>query len=218
MQDFVKARELMVEAQLRTAGVLKRPILDAMGAVPREVFVPENRRTLAYAGLAHQLDNSGRFLPSPSDFGKLIQLADVQPDDVVLDVACGTGYSCAVLALVANAVVGLEDRDELAAQANDILARLEVGNAAVLSGPLGDGVPSEAPFDVIVIEGQVEEIPAKLLTQLKDGGRLVAVVGPGNAAIATVYVRSGDDIAERHEYSATLPILTEFRRPPAFQL
>lgn len=218
MQNIANARQAMVDSQLRTSGVLDWRVLDAMGAIPRERFVPDVRRGLAYAETAHALDGNGHVLAPPAVFGKLVQLADIKPSDVILDVGCGTGYSSAVLASIGSAVVGIEDDKVLVARANDILADLEISNAAVLCGPLEKGVAKEAPFDVILIEGQVDEVPDSLLKQLRDGGRLVAVVGNGAAAVARIFVKSLGAVAVRTEFNATLPPLKAMKIPENFVL
>ena len=163
MPDFAEARQHMVDSQLRTREVTDKPLLAAMLAVPRERFVPAARAGLAYADMSHKLSESGdRVLPAPEAFARLVQFGGITRDDIVLDIGCGTGYSSAVIARVAAAVVALESHEDLAAKADSILTELEVGNAAVLSGDLAAGVPSEAPFDVIVIEGAVDFVPEAL--------------------------------------------------------
>lgn len=217
MQDFAQARQQMVETQLRTREVTDRVLLAAMLDVPRERFVPEERAGLAYSDMRHDLPGtSGRVLPSPEAFARLAQLGDIGRDDVVLDVACGIGYSSAVLARVASAVVALEDDPDLAAKADAVLTALEIGNAAVLYGDLAAGVPSEAPFDVIVIEGAIEQAPESLFGQLKEGGRLVAGVTHGRTAVATLFVKA-DGVVTRHEaFDIALPPLAAFAAPSGF--
>lgn len=218
MIDFEHAREAMVDNQLRTTGVTDRRLLSVMGRVPRERFVPDARRVLAYIDECHKVASvPDRFLASPAQFAKLVQLAEIGHEDVVLDIGCATGYTTAVLAGLANAVVGLDDRADLVAQANENLAALDIGNAAVVEGPLEEGVTSEAPFDVIIIEGEIDEVPKGLFAQLRDGGRLVAVISEGLTASAHIYVRSGEDIAGRTEFNATVPRLPAMQRQPAFE-
>ncbi|GGA53410.1 protein-L-isoaspartate O-methyltransferase family protein [Pelagibacterium lentulum] len=216
MQDFARARRTMVDNQLRTSAITNWRILDVMNRVPREIFVPEARRELSYIDDAIALSET-RSMLAPAEFARLIQLAEIGGDDVILDVGCGTGYSCAVLAGLGNAVVGLESDEALVATANDTLASLDIGNAAVVAGPLDQGVAKEAPFDVIIVEGAVEIVPQTLFDQLRDGGRLVAVVGQGNAAIAHLYVRHGDEIFSRTAFNASLPAIAGFSRPAEFQ-
>jgi len=206
----------MVDGQVRTTDVTDSAILDAMLAVPREAFVPRARQPLAY------IDEDiavapGRYLMEPSPFAKIIQLAEVAPGDVVLDVGCATGYSAAILSRLASSVVALECDPALAASAGETLSGLGHDNVAVVEGPLEQGYPSEAPYDVIFVGGAVDEVPDALLSQLKDGGRLVAVVGRGNAGVARVFTRSGEVISSRRGFNAAVQPLPGFLRTPAFQ-
>lgn len=213
--DFSRARRTMVDNQLRTSGITDWRILDAMNRIPREKFVPDSHAGFAYSDEPIAL-SAGRTMASPADFARLVQLAEIGSQDVVLDVACGTGYSTAVLSLLANAVVALESDEVLAGRANDILSDLDIGNAAAVSGPIENGVAREAPFDVIILEGAVDVVPAALLEQLRDGGRLVAVIGTGNAAVAHLYVKTGKDVAPLPSFNASLPLLGQFGAAPAF--
>lgn len=215
MADFARARRAMVDGQLRTSGITDMRILDMMNRVPREEFVPAARRQLAYIDEEVELAG-GRMLLAPAEFARLLQLAEVGSDDVVLDVACGSGYSSAVIAGLASAVVGLEEHEDLVTQANETLAALDIGNAAIVTGALEQGVKREAPFDAIIIEGAVDEVPEILLSQLKGGGRLAAVVGRGNAAVATLYVKSGKDVFPRRTFNASLPLLQPFAKDEDF--
>lgn len=215
MVDFARARRTMVDNQLRTSGITSWRILDAMNRVPREKFVPEHQVPFAYSDDAIPL-SSDRTLAAPADFARLVQLAEIDSQDVVLDVGCGTGYSTAVLSMLGNAVVALDSEEVLVGQANDVLAGLDIGNAAAVAGPIENGVPKEAPFDVIVLEGAVDVVPPALFDQLRDGGRLVAVLGKGNAAVAHLYVKTGKDVAATPSFNASLPLLGTFASAPAF--
>lgn len=213
--DFSRARRTMVDNQLRTSGITDWRILDAMNRIPREKFVPDTHTAFAYSDEPIAL-SANRTMASPADFARLVQLAEIGSQDVVLDVACGTGYSAAVLSLLANAVVALESDEVLAGRANDILADLDIGNAAAVAGPIENGVPREAPFDAIILEGAVDVVPSALLAQLRDGGRLVAVLGAGNAAVANLYVKTGNDVAPMPSFNASIPVLGSFAAAPAF--
>jgi protein-L-isoaspartate(D-aspartate) O-methyltransferase len=212
MVDYAQARRMMVDGQVRTADVTDLRIIAAMLEVPRERFAP-GREAIAYldADLPVASGGAGRALLKPMVFAKLVQAAGIGPDDKVLDVGCATGYSTAVLARLAGHVVAL-DEDTQAAQA--MLAGLP--NVTVVAGALNAGWPKEAPYDVIMIEGAAEVVPEKLLDQLKDGGRLLAVVGVVPMGKATIYQRSGGHITAQPLFDAAAPALPGFAKPPAF--
>jgi protein-L-isoaspartate(D-aspartate) O-methyltransferase len=198
-----------VDNQLRTSSITDRRLLGAMGELPRELFVPESRRSLAYIDETHVLPGgSGRALPAPAPFARLVQLAQIGPQDTVLDVGTGSGYSAAVLAQLARKVVALESDASLAAAARENLKSLGIANVEVIEGALDAGAPKHGPFDAIVVEGAVTAVSQRLFGQLKEGGRLVALIRKGSTAVANVYVRSGDEFAARAEFDANLPPLT----------
>lgn len=215
MADFARARRTMVDNQLRTSGITNWRILDAMNRVPREKFVPDHHAPFAYSDENIPL-SPRRTLASAASFARLVQLAEVNSQDVVLDVGCGTGYSAAVLSNLANAVVALESDEVLAAKGNDILADLDIGNAAIVAGPIEAGVPREAPFDVVILEGAVDAVPPALFEQLRDGGRLVAAMGTGNAAVVHLFVKTGTDVASTASFNASLPVLGQFAQKEEF--
>jgi protein-L-isoaspartate(D-aspartate) O-methyltransferase len=214
MTDFEHARRAMVDNQLRTSGITDRRILAAMGEVRRELFVPEPRRSLAYIDEAHVLPGpSGRAIPAPAPFARLLQLAEVEQSDAVLDVGAGTGYSAAVLHRLCSDVTALESDAALVAAARERLAEAGAAGVRLVQGSLFDGAPNHGPFDVILLEGAVAEVPDSLLAQLKEGGRLVALVRKGVSSAANVFVRNGDEFAPRIEFNATMPALA--REQPA---
>ena len=221
MNGFAEMRRKMVDGQLRTENVTDHAVLDAMGEVPREAFVPARLKPLAYIDadlLIKEADGEvgARYLMEPAPFARLIQLADVKSTDIVLDIGCGTGYSAAVLARLADAVVAVESDAELAEQAAENLVVLGVDNVAVVAGRLAAGYASEGPYDVIFIDGSVDRVPDGLFDQLKEGGRLVAVVGTGRTASATVHTRSDSTIAGRAAFNVDVRPLPGFRAPAAF--
>ncbi len=215
MADFETARRRMVDNQLRTSNVTDRRLLQAMGTVPREKFLPEEKRALAYADVVHQLDG-GRALASPAPFAKLVQLADIRPDDVILDVGAGSGYSSAVLALLGKQVTALESEAGLAEIARATLAEMGASNARVVSGPLDGSGEAPDSYDVVMIEGMVPEVPSGLFRLLRDGGRLVALVGGDGSPSASVFVRTGEEVARRSEFNTTLPPLAPVASSDSF--
>jgi protein-L-isoaspartate(D-aspartate) O-methyltransferase len=213
--DFTAARRNMVEGQLRPRTVNHQGVLAALEAVPRELFVPGTFRDVAYVDEDIPLGN-GRFLMEPVTFARLLQAASVKPTDIALDIGCATGYSAAVLARLAKTVIALEGDREMASRATANIAELGVDNAVLVEGPLGEGVPAEAPFDVILIDGGVESIPSAILEQLAEGGRLVTVVIRGGVGRATLTVRSVGDPVSRPLFDAAVPRLPGFEAPEKF--
>ncbi len=207
MTDFERARKVMVDNQLRPAGITDRRVLAAMGEIARERFVPEVRRGLAYSDAALSL-NGTRKLGAPTPFGKLVQLAAVEGTETVLDLGCATGYSAAVLGRLAHSVVAVESDAALAAAARTTLAALGIDNVTVIEGPIETAGKSRGPYDVILIEGTVAEVPDALLGQLAPEGRLVALIArDGRPGVAHLVARSGKRVASRATFDARLPPL-----------
>jgi protein-L-isoaspartate(D-aspartate) O-methyltransferase len=217
MTDFASARENMVESQVRPNGVTDQRLIAAMGDIAREAFVPEQRRAVAYmdGDIPLTAGASPRVLIEAMVFARLANLAAITPTDRVLEIGAATGYGSTVLARLAATVVALESDAGLAAAARANLAGLS--NVRVVEGPLAAGAPSEGPFDVILIAGRVAEVPAPLLAQLTEGGRLVAVVGESAMARAVVWkVRDGQP-SGRPAFDAFVAELPGFtKRLPAF--
>jgi protein-L-isoaspartate(D-aspartate) O-methyltransferase len=204
MVDYALARRAMVDGQVNTSSVTDPRLLSAMGRIPREGFLPEARRGLAYIDDHHPL-GEGRYLPAPAVFARMVQLADITASDTVLEIGSGTGYGTAVLAALAYHVTGLESVPELAKAATANLASLGVINAVVVDGSaesLGD-----ARFDVIILAAAIEGEPTDLLGRLKAGGRLVALVRRGPTGVATRYVADRDGFKREPHFNATLPPL-----------
>ena len=215
MADFSAQRFNMVEAQVRTNDVMDVRIHDAMMAIPREKFVPVQRRAMAYSDTCVEIV-PGRSLMDPRCFSKLLQLANIQPGAKVLDVGCASGYSAAVLARIAGKVIALEQDVDLVRTASDILPSVGASNAMVVQGQLVDGVPAQGPYDAIIIEGAVEDVPESLLSQLAENGRLVAIVQKNAAGRAQLYVRENGRVGSRSDFNATIPVLAGFRKTVGF--
>jgi protein-L-isoaspartate(D-aspartate) O-methyltransferase len=210
MIDYARARKTMVDNQMRTSSVTDRRVLAAMGEVPRELFVPAARRPLAYIDDAHPLEGApGRYLGPPAPFARLVQLAEIDSVDRVLDLGCGNGYSAAVLSKLAQTVVAVEPDSSLASEARSMLKELGAVNVEVMEGPVGAGAAARGPFDVIVVEGSINTVPEALFGQLKPEGVLVALIAEaGRPAVAHVFAQSGKGVAARAEFDGTLPPLT----------
>lgn len=215
MTDFAAARKQMVDSQLLPNRVTDDRLIEAMGAVAREAFVPVGLRGVAYVDDDLQVA-PGRYIMEPMVFGRLLQEAGVKKTDAVLDVACATGYSAAILARLANVVVALEEDETLAQQASTTLASADVVNAVAVTGRLSEGYAHQAPYDVIVLEGAVEQVPERILDQLAEGGRLVAVIAGRGMGKATLFTRSGGVIGRRELFDASTPLLPGFALEAGF--
>ncbi len=180
--------------------------------------MPSARRPLAYTDEDIRLNDGDepRWLIEPMHFARLVQLSEVTAHDLVLDVGCGTGYSTAVLGMLADSVVGLESDHALAHTAESLMIELGIDNVAVVEGELSQGYPSQGPYDVIILEGAVEEVPQALLDQLRDGGRLVAPVADGPIGKAKLFRSVGGDISHRVIYDMNVHRLPGFARPKTF--
>ena len=222
MPDYSQARLNMVDCQVRPADVTDLTIISAMLSVPRERFVPPSSQSVAYIDEDISLDISThdcpRYLMEPASLAKLLQLANIQPDAVVLDVGCATGYSTAILSRLCSSVVALEQDKILYAKASENLAELEVDNAVVLKCDLEKGYPKESPYDAIFVGGAVDYIPDNLLEQLKNGGNLVCVVGTGNTGRATLYVRENGIASKSTHFNCAIWPIPGFRKQVEFVL
>lgn len=215
MTDFARARETMVDSQVRPSDVTKYPIIAALLEVPREEFVPASLREVAYVG-EHLEIGHGRVLLDPRTFAKMLDALNVQPDELVLDVACGTGYSTAVLAKLAEAVIGVEEIPELAREATETLAAQGVDNAVIVEAPLAEGAPKHGPYDAIMIEGAAEEIPPAILDQLKEGGRIVVIFSEDGFGQAKLGRKHAGKVDWRTLFAANAPVLEGFEKEEAF--
>lgn len=217
MSEFASRRVMMVDTQVRPSDVTKFPIIDAMLSVPRETFVPDDKREAAYVGENLTLA-PGRVVLEPRTLAKLLDALDIQPTELVLDVGCGLGYSAAVIARLAETVVALEEDEGLAADAQRILSEEGVDNAVTVTGPLAEGAVNCAPYDVITIEGGVEQIPAAILAQLKDGGRIGAIFMENAVGTARIGYKAAGQMTWRSIFNAAAPVLPGFAKPRGFTL
>jgi protein-L-isoaspartate(D-aspartate) O-methyltransferase len=213
--DFRILRVKMVDGQLRTTDVTNHKILLAFLTVPRELFVADAHRDLAY------LDNDiqiapGRYLMEPSPLAKLLQLAAIKSSDKVLIVGSSTGYSAAIVSQIAAQVVALESDDGLSVQAKSHLAALNISNVTLVSGLLQAGASSNAPYDLIVVEGAISAVPATLIDQLSNGGRLVVVEGQGLTGVAKHYVKAGKTATASRGFNLSVKPLPGFEQAASF--
>jgi protein-L-isoaspartate(D-aspartate) O-methyltransferase len=221
MADVVLQRKNMVESQVRPSDITDRRIIRAMLEIPREAYVPAGSEAIAYGDLDIKLgagtkSGPARVLMMPRIFAKLVQLCAIEPHDDVLIVGAGMGYSAAIVAQLAKSVTALEEDETLAAHATKTLADQGITQADVVTGPMADGLPAKAPFDVIIVEGAAAVVPQALLDQLGPNGRLAVISAAGPAGKATLWRRhtSGFDATEAFDASGI--ILPGFAKAPAF--
>jgi len=217
MTDFSALRRMMVDTQIRPSDVTKYPIIEAMLAVPRETFVPDAQTEVAYADQNVPL-GAQRVVPEPRTLAKMLDALDVREDELVLDVGCGLGYSTAVVARLAQMVIGVEEDEQLASEAQDLLSESNADNAIVHEGSLAAGAAEHGPYDVILIQGGIEVLPAEILAQLKDGGRIAALFMDGALGEVKIGYKSGDRVSWRFEFNAGAPVLPGFAKAPEFAL
>lgn len=217
MTDFAARRTTMVDTQVRPNDVTRFPVIEAMLAVPMEHYLPASLRAVAYSG--DNLDlGGGRVLLEPRTLGKMVDMLDPQPGDLVLDLGCGYGYSSAVLARMVQAVVAIEDDPDRAAEAERRLSDEGVFNVAVLNAPLAQGAPGQGPYDAILVNGGVEQVPAAILEQVKEGGRIVAPFLEGALGVVRIGHRIGGRVNWRYGFNALAPLLPGFAQARGFAL
>jgi protein-L-isoaspartate(D-aspartate) O-methyltransferase len=220
MSDFSTARQNMVDCQVRPSDVTDLRIIDAMLAVPREIFVPERQRALAYLDLDVEVSEGGsarRFLIKPAVTAKMLQAADIRDGDSVLVAGCATGYTAALVARLTTGQVRASEVDPpLAAKAREILVQLGLERVTVRTADTAEGDPANAPYDVIVLDGATEVTPDRLYGQLRDGGRLVGVFATTQPPRAVIVTRSPGDFGYRALFDASVPVLPGLQRRPAF--
>ncbi|WP_375175312.1 protein-L-isoaspartate O-methyltransferase [Pseudooceanicola sp.] len=217
MTDFAARRTMMVDTQIRPSDVTKFPIIEAMLAVPREAFVPADRQDAAYLGDNIDL-GQGRVMLEPRTLAKMLDALDVQPDELVLDLGAGSGYSAAVLSRLAEAVIALEEDEALLGDAQSTLSDVGADNVVLHEGPLTEGAADLGPFDAIIVEGAVEHLPETITDQLKDGGRIAVLFQEGRLGTVRIGYRIDGQINWRFAFNAGAPVLPGFQRHEAFSL
>jgi protein-L-isoaspartate(D-aspartate) O-methyltransferase len=219
MSGFSTARQKMVDGQVRPSDVTDIRIIDAMLAVPREAFVPQSQRALAYLDLDLDISEGGaakRFLIKPLVTARMLQAAAIKQTDKVLVAGCATGYMAAVVARLAGQVFATESDPAQVAKAKEALGQLGLANVTFRGGAVADGDPANAPFDVILLNGATEITPEGLYGQLGDGGRLVGVFAMTRPQRAMIVTRSHHDFGSRALFDAAVPVMPGFERLPAF--
>ena len=217
MTDYARRRRMMVDTQVRPSDVTRYPIIDAMLSVPRELFVPNDRREAAYAGENLSL-GPDRVVLEPRTLAKMLDALDLGLGDLVLDIGTGLGYSAAVLSRMVEAVVAVEEDAELAAEAQAALSEAGADNVALVEGPLAEGAAQHGPYDAILIEGAIGVLPPGIAEQVKEGGRIAALFMEGTLGVARIGWRTGGRISWRDAFHAAAPVLPGFERKREFAL
>lgn len=216
MSIFEAARANMIDSQIRPNKVTDDRILDAFASIRREVFVPDHLRPVAYIDEDLPLGR-GRYLMEPMVAARLLQTAAVERTDTALIIGAGPGYEAALMARLARSVVAVEEDPELARRARAALVEHAIASASIVEGALREGHRPRAPYDVILFGGAIADLPSEIAAQLAEGGRLLAVVKPGNAVgRATLATRTGGVLARRVIFDAATPPLPGFLPKPAF--
>jgi protein-L-isoaspartate(D-aspartate) O-methyltransferase len=217
MTDFALARRNMIDGQLRPNRVNNAQLLAVAGSLPRERFLPEGLRSVAYSDEDVPLGN-GRFLMEPMVLARLIQTLQPSPGDNALVVAAGRGYGTALLAGLVKSVVAVEADAGLAGSADQTIKALGLQNVTMVTGQAEAGASASGPYDVILIEGCVRQIPPAILDQLAEGGRLGTVLAgtPGAMGVAQLVVKEGGTTSGRPLFDAGTPVLPGFAPPARF--
>jgi len=217
MTDFAARRTMMVDTQVRPSDVTKFPIIDAMLSVPREQFVPREQVEAAYISENIVLA-PGRVMLEPRTLSKMLDVLNITGTELVLDIGAGYGYSSAVVARMAEAVIAVEEDGDLANEAQSILSEQGADNVAVHVGPLTEGAPQHGPYDAILIQGAVEQVPAAIIDQLKEGGRISCVFMEGALGVVRVGYKIDNDMSWRFAFNASAPVLPGFAKEAEFAL
>ncbi len=217
MTDFTARRTMMVDTQVRPSDVTKFPIIDAMLRVPREAFVPARMREVAYLG--ENLDlGASRVVLAPRTLAKMLDALDIEGDDLVLDIGPAHGYSAAVIARLAEAVVGVEDDPALVEEAQRALGDAGADNVVMVEGALSAGAPDHGPYDVILVEGAVEHLPEAITGQLKEGGRIACLFSEDALGVIRIGYKIDGRMNWCDAFNAGAPVLPGFERHAAFTL
>ena len=217
MTNFADRRRMMVDNQVRPSDVTKYPIIEALLNVEREKFVPQALQEAAYLG-ENLVVSKSRVLLEPRTLAKMLDALDITSDELVLDLGAGMGYSTAVIAQMAQAVIAVEEDEAMAADAEALLAETGLVNAVLEQGPIAAGAPQHGPYDVITVQGAVEVMPQAVTDQLKEGGRMAAIFADGNLGTVRIGLKVNGQMNWRFAFNAGAPVLAGFEREEAFSL
>ena len=217
MSDFAARRIMMVDTQVRPSDVTKFPIIEAMLSVPREDFVPASQREAAYMGENIELSDN-RVILEPRTLAKMLDVLDIGQDELVLDIGAGYGYSSAVIAHMAQAVVALEEDNAMVEDAKEALVAANADNVVIEHGSLFAGAAEHGPYDVIIIQGGVSHLPQAIISQLKEGGRIACLFMEDALGEVRIGYKMDEHISWRRSFNAGAPVLDGFERHIGFQL
>lgn len=209
MFDYSAARTAMVDGQIRPADVTQYPVLEAMSHVPRELYVPSDKKTYAYADEQLVIEQ-GRTLLDPRSFAKMINNLRIKPNEMVLDIGAGYGYSSAILSRLAELVVAVEEDPSMADIAQSTLSEQSADNVVVHQSKLTAGAPEHGPYDVIILEGGVQTVPDELVSQIKEGGRIAAIFVNDHVGRCRIGYKKESVISWSDEFDVMTPVLPGF--------
>ncbi len=217
MPDYAAMRQTMVDTQLRPSNITNAAVLHAFATVPREIFVSGANQPTTYSDDCIKLEDHGFMLP-PALLGQLVQALNLKTGDHVLAIGCNTGYTAAVLGYLSKQVVTLTDTSDKALKSENHLSHCRICNVQVVHGPLEHGWIQQSPYDAILIEGAVPEIPEVLIKQLADQGRIVAILQHEKNKLGTVclFQRLGSNINKQQLFKLSCPTLQAFSTPHKF--
>lgn len=216
MVDFAQRRRMMVDNQVRPSDVTKYPIIDALLTVEREGFVPNGLKEAAYLGENLEI-GGGRVMLEPRTLAKMLDALDIKEDELVLDLGAGLGYSSAVIARMAQAVIAVEQDEDMAGEATALLVDV-ADNVVVESGALPEGAAQHGPYDVIIVQGGIEMLPDAIVEQLKDGGRVAAVFMDGPLGAVRIGYKLNGRMNWREVFNASAPVIEGFEQTRSFAL
>jgi protein-L-isoaspartate(D-aspartate) O-methyltransferase len=214
--DYAAARQHMIDSQIKTNKVTEPSVIEALASVPREAFVADAQKKLAYIDRPVAI-GAGRRMTEPMVLARLLQVANLKLSDTVLVVGAGTGYSAVILARLVKKVVAIESAPELAERAKAIIGQMGIGNISIVTGDLTAGRPADGPYDFILVDGAAEIVPEALTGQLADRGRLAVVIkDQGVVGRGTLFTRADGVVSQRAIFDADAEVLPGFTRPQRF--
>ena len=205
MDHFTLAKENMVKGQILPNKITDKAIIKSFLEVPRHSFVPDSFKAVCYADECLYLSDD-RYMTPPMVLAKMLQSLGVNKGDSVLDVACGIGYSSAILSILAKKVVAIESDSDLASKANLALNKMDIGNVVILNNKLADGHIEGGPYDVILVNGALSGVPMSLTSQLSEGGRMAVVIG--NEAI--LFKKEDEGVRKEVIFESDFPLISDF--------